>query len=362
MQNLPISQPLLRRRHALALFGAAAFALRTGPAKAAAAVEKTVKVAPGLYELAVSSTTNLVHVASAGTRGGKNAKLLGLDLRTLELRSTIELGEDGVFGVAVNDKTGTLFGTSTRDGELVLIDLKAGSIKAKLTEGEGAHLRQVVVDEAKNRAFVTSFGARGKPSAIWVVDGAAGKVETVISEGLEGGITGLAFDAAGDRLFATALMSNEIVEVSLEKKAGIRRFAAGAEGTINVAFDPASSRLFATNQKSGQLTVLDAKSGTLIKAIETGAGALGVTLSADGALAYVANRGAGTVSLVDTKALSVLSNLETGTHPNTVAVDRRSGLAYVSNKAKMGPRPQPGQAPVPPPEDPNGDTVSLIRA
>jgi YVTN family beta-propeller protein len=189
-----------------------------------------------------------------------------------------------------------------------------------------------------------------------VVDTAADAMSAVISEGLDGGIMGLAHDAAGDRLFATALQSNEVVEVSLARKAGIRRFATGGEGSINIAFDPVSGRLFCANQRSGTLTVLNAASGELVKSLETGAGALGVTLSPDGALAYVANRGAGTVSVVDTRALSVVANLPTGTHPNTVAVDRRTGLAYVTNKARMAPR---GQPPV---EDPNGDTVSIIRA
>lgn len=354
--------PLLRRRHALALLGAGALALRAAPARAAATVEKTVKLAPGLYELAVSTTTDLVHVASTGPRGADSARILGLDLRTLELRSTIELGADTVFGLGVNDATGTLFGTGTRSGRLVAIDLRSGQVKARIGEGEGAHLRHVVVDEARNRAFVSVFGARDKPSAIWVVDTAANTVAHVITEGLEGGISGLAYDPAGDRLFAGALGTNEVVEVSLARRAGVRRFASGGEGLINVEYHAASGRLFCANQKSGQLTVLDAASGTLVKALETGAGALGITLSPDGALAYVANRGAGTVSLVETGSLTVRASLETGTHPNTVAVDPRSGLAYVSNKAKAGPRPAPGQAPVPPPEDPRGDTVSLIRA
>lgn len=136
----------------------------------------------------------------------------------------------------------------------------------------------------------------------------------------------------------------------------------GGDGPINLAFHAASGRLFCTNQKSGQLAVLDAASGQPVKVLETGAGALAVTFSTDGALAYVTNRGAGTVSLVDTRALTVLASLQTGTHPNTVAVDRRTGLAYVSNKARSAPRPAQGQPPAPAPEDPNGDTVSLIRA
>ncbi|WP_426959512.1 YncE family protein [Muricoccus radiodurans] len=350
-----IGAPTLSRRGFAGLLGAAALAMRATPGHAAPAVERSVSVAPGLYELVVSTATNLLHVASAGSRGGSEAKVVGLDLRTLEPRSTIELGNEPVFGVAVNDRTGTLFGTSTRAGKVLAIDLRSGTVKARIGEGQGAHVRQVIVDEARNRAFVSVFGARDRPSAIWMLDAAADGVAGVINEGLEGGIMGIALDPSGDRLFATALQSNEIVEVSLSRKAGIRRFSSGAEGAINLAFDAASGRIFCANQRSGRLTVLDAASGRLLASLETGAGALGVALSADGALAYVANRGAGTVSVVDARGLSVIASVETGTHPNTVAVDRRSGLAYVTNKARMAPR---GQPPV---EDPSGDSVSLIR-
>ena len=355
------AMPTLRRRDALALLGAAGFALRTAPARAAA-VEKSVKLAPGLCELVVSTTTGLVHVASTGPRGADDAKILGLDPRTLEVRSTIELGANTAFGLGVNDSTGMLFGTGTRKGRVLAIDLRTGKVKTEIGEGENNHPRQVVVDEARNRAFVSNFGFREKPSAVWVVDTAANTLASVITEGLEGGISGLTHDPAGDRVFVAALQTNEVVEVSLARRAGVRRFASGGDGPINLAFHAASGRLFCTNQKSGQLAVLDAASGQPVKVLETGAGALAVTFSTDGALAYVTNRGAGTVSLVDTRALTVLASLQTGTHPNTVAVDRRTGLAYVSNKARSAPRPAQGQPPAPAPEDPNGDTVSLIRA
>ena len=350
------SRPTISRRGFTGLLGAAALAGHAAPAHAAGApaVDKTVKVATGLYELVVSTTTNLLHVASTGERGQNNARIVGLDLQTLEVRSTVELGADAVFGLGVNDRTGTLYGTDTRGGKLVAVDLRSGTVKARIGEGE-AHLREVVVDPANNRAFVSVFGARDKPSAIWVVDTAANTLAGVISEGLEGGVAGLAYDPRNDRLFAAALQSNEVVEVSPARKAGVRRFASGGEGPINLAYDPGSDRLFCTDQKSGQLAVLNAGSGQPVKVLDTGAGALGLALSADGALAFVANRNAGTVSVVDTRALTVLGSVPTGTHPNSVAVDGRSGLAYVTNKAAMAPRGQP------PADDPKGDTVSLIR-
>ncbi|WP_431280753.1 YncE family protein [Humitalea sp. 24SJ18S-53] len=369
LSNATLSRPAVSRRHLMALLGAATTlaTLRPAAVSAAPAIEKTLKISAALYELAVSTTSNLVHVAAVGGRGQNAAKIIGLDLRTLETRSTIELGEDSAFGLTVNDRRGLLLATGTRQGAFKIFDARTGTLRARLTQGEGSHLRQVVADEARDRAFATSFGARDRPSTIWVVDTAADRIATVITEGLEGGITGLAHDPAGDRLFVTALTTNEVVEVSLARNAGIRRFASGGEGAINIAFDPASGRLFCANQRSGTLSVLNAATGEVVKVIETGAGALGITLSADGAIAYVANRGAGTVSVVDTRALSVVASLATGTHPNTVSVDRRSGLAYVSNKARMAPRQRPAAdqaAPAAPPapiDDPNGDTVSIIR-
>jgi len=368
MPSPALSRPAVPRRHLLALLGASAALAALPPRRAVAApaIETTLKVGAGLYELAVSEATNLLHVAAIGGRGANAASILGLDLHTLETRSTIALGQDAAFGLAANNRRGLLLATGTRNNAMMIFDARTGTMRAKLTREGEAHLRQVVVDEARDRAFATDF-ARNGLSRVWVLDTAGDRIASVISEGMEGGITGLAFDAANDRLFLTALTSNEIVEVSLARNAVVRRFPTGGEGAVNVAFDAASGRLFCTNQRSGTLTVLNAASGEVIKSIGTGAGALGVTLTADGATCFVANRGAGTTSVVETRGLTVVASLATGTHPNTVAIDRRSGLAYVSNKARVAPRaprPAEGQAaapPPPPPEDPNGDTVSIIR-
>jgi YVTN family beta-propeller protein len=376
MPSPSINRPAVPRRHLFALLGAGAglAAMRAGPASAAPSVVRSVKAGTSLYEIAVNTASNLAHVAAVGARGQNAAKIVGLDLTTLELRQTIELGADAAFGLGSNNRRGLLLATGTRSGAFKIIDARTGTLRAKLTQGENSHLREVVADEARDRAFATSLGLRGRPSAIWVVDTAGDRIATVITEGLDGGIAGLSFDAANDRLFCTALTTNEVVEVSLTRNAGVRRFPSGGEGSINIAFDPASGRLFCANQRSGTVTVLNATTGELIKSIPTGEGALGVALSADGGTCFAANRRAGTVSVIETRGLTVVANLETGTHPNTVAVDRRSGLAYVSNKARMPPRPPrpaAGQAPQPPqpaatppaspPPDPNGDTVSLIR-
>ena len=75
----PLNRPAIPRRHFFALLGAGAglAAMRPGPAGAAPAVERSVKVGVGLYELAVNTASNLVHVAAVGARGQNAAKILG---------------------------------------------------------------------------------------------------------------------------------------------------------------------------------------------------------------------------------------------------------------------------------------------
>jgi YVTN family beta-propeller protein len=344
--------PTFSRRHVFGLVAGLLVAAKAGPsfAQAAPAVEKTAKIASSLYELAFSRASGLVHVASAGQRGENNAAILGLDPRSLEVRATFTPDEPA-FGLAANDLAGLLYTTNTRSGSVSLIDAKAGKLVAKLAKGEKAHVRQVVVDEARDRAFVSVPGFQGEGSAIWVIQG---REITQVFEGLEGGISALTLDAANNRLFAASLASNEVSEIGLADGKVVRHFPSGGESAINIAFDARGNRLFVTNQKSGTLTVLDANSGSLLKSIPTGEGALGVTLAPDGTV-LVANRGAGTVSVLDGGTLEVRASLSTGTHPNTVALGGESGLAYVSNKARSAGR---GQPPV---DDPRGDTVSIIR-
>ncbi|MFH5924283.1 YncE family protein [Roseomonas xinghualingensis] len=310
------------------------------------------KLAPSLYELVVSATIDRVLVASAGTREG-GAAILAVDPRSLAVTNRMDLPEAG-FGLGLNDRSGRLYIGHTRSGAVSVLDIHTGKIVARLAEGEGAHLREVAVDEANNRVFVSAF-ARDKPSAIWVIDGAAHRIAHVITEGMEGGITGLALDAGRGLLYATALTSNEILEIKIPANRVLRRFPSGGEGTVNLACDAAGRRIFATNQRSNTLTVLDAATGALIRSVPVGEGALGVAFNPDNQHIYVANRRAGTVSVVDGRRLEVIASPEVGTHPNTIAIDRRSGLAYVTNKARQGRR---GEAP---PEDPKGDTLSVIQ-
>lgn len=368
---------------ALVAFGGTAFADPTFVTSA--------KPGAGLYEVVFSAPMNRVYVAAAGTRGASETYVLALDPATLETKETISLGEDPMFGLGINNKTKTLYGTQTRDGSVGVVDLATGKVVAKLSKGEKAHVREVAIDEAANRVYVTVLGMRDTPSAVWIIDGATNKIVDSIDD-LTGGVAGISLDAKNNRLFLSALQSNEVVVVDLATKKVTNRFPSGGEGAINLVYDPSGDQVFVANQGTGELTVLDAKDGKLIKEIPTGGGALSVAIDPQRSILYVANRTGGYVTLVDTKTLEPIANVATGSMPQTVAVDVATGNAYVSNKLKSVPRPRPpappagaasaapGAAPQqasapaggPPPGgpggarpvpmvDPFGDTVVLIK-
>lgn len=350
------SRPGLNRRGLLMLGAGCALAPRAGFAQPAVTSRQ---VGINLYELVFSQRTGTVYVTSAGGRwpNAPKPQIFALDGTTLETRAVIE-PEFAGFGLGLNDRTQTLFTTNTIDGNVSLIDLRTGRARATVKHGEKAHLREVVVDEAKNLAYVSEIGnsRAGTPSAVWVIDAARGRISHVLSEGVgEGGITGLALDAARNRLYATAMQSNEIVEIDLEARKAVRRFASGGESAINVALDAAGRRLFVTHQRSNELVALNAETGAVLGKVAVGDGALGVAFDPLRYRVLTANRRAGTLSVVDARSLTLIDTVATGTHPNTVAIDHASGNAYVSNKRPSGGRGNP------PPEDPNGDTVSLVR-
>lgn len=352
--SLHLSRSLVARlKTAAAVVGLIAVA-GASPALADPAVGKTVRPAEGLYEIAFNGEKGLLYVASAGKRGADNGQILVLDAKTLETVSAFERKDDPAFGLGLNQKTQTLYTTNTRSGGVSIIDLATGATTT-VTQGEKPHVREVQVDEAADKAYVTVFGGRDAsvPGTVWVIDGATDKIEGEIAD-VGAGISGLVVDAAGGKLYLTSMFANEVITVDSKTRAVTNRFPSGGEAPINISLDAAGQRLFVANQKSGTITVLDAASGKQLASVATGEGTLDVEYNAGNGLIYVAARNASTVSVIDGKTYGVVATLKTGTYPQTIVVDAATRNVYISSKANNGPRDQP------PVEDPNGDTVALI--
>ncbi|MDQ8029287.1 MAG: YncE family protein [Brevundimonas sp.] len=349
----------------LAAVAAPAMALNQ-PASAVAAADaptvvKSVKVEPGgVYELVVNPADSSVLVAAVGPRGANTAAIARFSA-DLTPGAAIDVSANPLYGLALNSRTQTLYGTDTRTGVISAIDLASGRVVANIgSDRENAHVRQVVVDETANKVYVSEVGGRGAntlSSRLWIIDGAGNTLERQID--VDAVLTGLAIDTAGNRAFSTDMSANQVVVVDLASGEVAHRWPTGTESAINVVHDAAGNRLFVASQGTGELTVMNATDGTVLQRIATGAGALSVAFNGAVNQAYVANRQAGTVTVVDTNTYAVLANLQTGTFPQTIAINRADNAVYVTNKARGLPRNAPAGTPVP--VDPAGDTVTVIR-
>ncbi len=332
------------RRAALILAGVL---LSTAPLVAqttAPTVEKTVQVGRGLYELAANPSNGLLYVASTGA---ENVKVFGLDARTLEVKSTIDVASAPAYGLGINVRTQTLYSTNTRVGNVSAIDLRTGKIVATIADPlePRAHLFRVLVDEETNTIYTSVTGGR-----IWIIDGATNTMRGIV-ENVGRTTVGLALDRAANRLYATNLGDNEVVAIDLATRRVVGRYATGGERSTILAMDVAGKRLFVTNQTTGDVSILDAADGKLIQTVKTGAGALGVVYHPTENRIYVANRGEQTVTVIDGASYGVISQLAVKGYPNTLTLDPTTGAVFVTSKARAANAEG---------EEPVGDTVSRI--
>lgn len=310
--------------------------------------KKSTKVGDGVYELVYNHKDNRVYVAT--TRGNaEKPAIYALDATTLAVKDSIVL-EAGAFGLGINTITQTLYGTATRAGAVVAVDIKTRKEVARITNGqEKGHTREVVVNEKTNTVYVSDVS-----DGVWVIDGNTNTFSHML-EGIKGA-TGLTIDAGRDRLYA--ISKSKVVFYDLKTDAIIDSFATGGERPINLAVDTKRNRLLVSHQGSGNVTVLDAADGSVQKTVPAGEGALGIAYSPVTDRIFVANRGAGTVTVISAADYTVQASVKSGSFPNTVVVDSK-GNAYVSNKAKGAGRPKPGEKPQPS-NDPDGDIVTSV--
>lgn len=314
--------------------------------------KRSVKVGKGLYEVVSDPDAGLIYVAAAGGRGDSTAYIYALDAATLETRSTIETSRSPQYGLAINRRTKTLYGTNTRGGDVVVTDIASGKITSIIKDPNNpkAHLRQILVDEETNRIYATAFG---KVASVWVIDGNTNTLERVI-ENTGNGTMGIALDKEKNRLYVTNATANEVGVIDLESYKLVDRYPSHGDFPMNLLFDPATRKLFVPHLRSGIVTVMHADSGKVTDTIATGKGALSLTLNPNNNRVYVANREEGTVTIFDANSLEIIADVTTGTFPQTIAIDSKTNTVFVTNKARGAPR---GQPPV---EDPNGDTVTRI--
>ncbi|PTT58287.1 YncE family protein, partial [Stenotrophomonas sp. HMWF022] len=317
----------------------------------------------GLYELAYSPKQNAVFVASSGGFGDDAgpAQVLRLNPTTLAVEARIPL-ERKAFGVVLDDAHNRLYVGNTVDLSVTVVDTAQNKaigtvqLMEKKTgkDGKAAYthdLRELVVDSAANRLYVTGHSSQPDVSSVlFVIDTTTLKVINTIPGLGNAKAPGLALDAANKRVYTSNLLA-DLVVVGTDSNKVEAQHRIAAEQPMNIALDPAGKRLFVTDQGSEMLRgyqakssglvskhpgqrvlVLDRSNGKELASIPTDAGPLGILLDAPRKRLYVTNREAGTVTAYNSDSYQKVATYAVPTHPNSLALDAKNNVLYVSIK------------------------------
>ncbi|WP_121118061.1 hypothetical protein [Croceibacterium ferulae] len=319
--------------------------------------------ARGIYQTAYSPASGAIFVTtSVGRPPVTVSELVKMDADTLAVlaRTTPaaapataprpgqpprEPGLYAVYGVGVDDATGNVWVTNTRQNTVAVYKQSDLSLVKQFPPETVAHPRDVRIHGGKayvsatNEPMVAVFDAATlEPLApIQIQSGKRG--ETF-------GTASLSLDATNNRLYVVSLGSSEVAVVDLATGQAGKVFPLpGARGAIGVSHDPATGRIYVAAQGTDNLLVLDGETGAVIADTPVGAGALNVAFDPTTRQAYVTSRGAGTVTVTDADG-AIVANLGPAPMANHVSLGE-AGVVYASVKS--------GQA-----AGEDGDTVMRI--
>ncbi|RWR32244.1 YncE family protein [Sinirhodobacter populi] len=304
------------------------------------------KVGRGLYQVAYSEKNKALFVASAvGRPPVKESALYKLDPETLDVVAQVapeaapqtgdrDPGVFAVYGIGLDDEKDTVWVTNTRQNTVAVYAQGDLSLIKQFDLNTVPHPRDVVVDAANDKAYVSS--AMNNLIAVFDTNTLEPLAPIELSSAQRGGrfsTMSLTLDPKGGKLYTVSMTSPEAAKIDLATGEVQILKVPGSVSGAGVAVDPATGRLFVASQGSDDLIAIDTASEEVLFDTAVGAGALNVAFDAKDGTAYVANRGADTITVVDATSGEIIANLDAGSYPNQL-IATADGTVYAVNKAR----------------------------
>lgn len=304
------------------------------------------KPTAGLYQSAYSARADALFVTGATFRP-VGSELIKADPETLEVIArvtpapmagkAVKEGEQpapvGVLGIGIDDIKGTVWTTNTFENTLAVYAQDDLSLIRQFPGDTVYHARDVKVDAAHGRAYVSS--AATDTIHVFDTETLEKADEIRIRSAKRGGdfsLLGLGIDPQGKWLFGVSRVSNELAVIDLASGKLDRIIdLAGAKNASGVDFDPVSGKIYVAAQDSDNLLIVDLASGAVEHNVAVGAGALNVVFEPKSKLAFVSSRGAGQIAVVALDG-TLVANLDGGSYANHVSTDGK-GTVFAVNKS-----------------------------
>lgn len=146
---------------------------------------------------------------------------------------------------------------------------------------------------------------------------------------------GMALDSTTNVLFVACSDDDLILEIDLNTRQVIRRIEA-IPGAMSLALFADGQRILVSNEGAAAATIVDRRSGQVLKQVATGFEPDGVAISESTGHFFVASETNGLVHVFDTTDYREVALIQTHLRPRRVALDETRGELWVSSE--MGSR------------------------
>ena len=284
----------------------------------------TLPTGPAPHEIAISRDQRKAVVTNYGVRGAPGSSLTVIDLKTLSVERTIDLGiYERPHGIAFIKGNSIVAVTSEVKQAVVMVNVDTGDITGTVpTTQRASHMLAASADG--RRVFTTN-----------VVDGTVSSIDTV-DEQLAGVIEvapmveGIASSPDGEVLFvgSNSRKTVNVVDVPsgtvVDSLVGFGfpyRMAITPNGETAVLSDPARGEIrivdVATRKEHHRIIVSKERIVASSEFADSPSPE-GIALSFDGSTAYVALQGRNEVAFIDLASGSITATVATGTWPDGI--------------------------------------------
>lgn len=225
------------------------------------------------------------------------------------------------YGIAYDEATGYVWVTQTRVNKVSVIDPVTNKIVWSSAEGDVNHPREVRIDPSSGKVFVSGSG--GISVFDTTLRALVKKIEFTDAKGESDIAMNMHVDSADGKLYVPSLSAGTLKVIntkSYEVEKTIQLHKENAEAALNpsdVTIDKSLKEIYVSSQgdrkgANSGITVYDLETGAYKKTIPFGAQALALASDESRDLLYVTDYGTGNVGVVDARTGTVVSQVSTG--------------------------------------------------
>lgn len=294
---------------------------------------------PGQYQLAYSAATSSLYTSFSSGRppiltggvGTWNVASTPSLATVYQFPTTDFIGRgstaptgkqiESPYGIAYDEATGYVWVTQTRVNKVSVFDPATNKIIWSSAEGDVNHPREVRIDPASGKVFVSGSG--GISVFDTTLHALVKKIEFTDAKGASDIAMNMHVDSADGKLYVPSLSAGTLKVIntkSYEVEKTIQLHKENAEAALNpsdVTIDKSLKEIYVSSQgdrkgTNSAITVYDLETGAYKKTIPFGSQALALASDEARDLLYVTDYGTGNVGVVDARTGTVVSQVSTG--------------------------------------------------